>query len=82
MKTETGARVIVDKLSEQAAATIPTGGFRLTVVSTHAPKLSRSSPRREKVIGEADANHVQAITGALAYAQPAGRKQRLTKPRW
>lgn len=35
----------------------------------------------KNVIGEADANPVQAITGALADAQRTGRKQRLTKPR-
>ena len=60
----------VDKLSEQAAARIPSGGAGLIVIYSRSavPKLEHAvTAAVRKVIGEAHGNHVQPIKG------PAGR---------
>jgi uncharacterized membrane protein len=61
-----------DKLGEQAGATIPVGGAGLIVAYSHpeAAKVESAVTRAvQKVVGEADGNHVQALKGALADAQ-------------
>jgi arylsulfatase len=61
-----------DKLGEQAGATIPLGGAGLIVAysrseaETVEPAVTRAV---QKVIGEAEGSHVQALKGALADAQ-------------
>jgi uncharacterized membrane protein len=61
-----------DKLGEQAGATIPIGGAGLIVAYSHSeaatvePAVTRAV---EKVVGEAEGSHVQALKGALADAQ-------------
>ena len=62
----------VDKLGEQAGATIPLGGAGLIVAYSHseAAKVEPAVTRAvQKVIGEAEGNHVQALKDALADAQ-------------
>ena len=62
----------VDKLGEQAGATIPLGGAGLIVAysRSEAEKVEPAVTRAvEKVVGEADGNHVKALKGALADAQ-------------
>jgi uncharacterized membrane protein len=61
-----------EKLGEQAGATIPLGGAGLIVAYSHseAAKIEPAVTRAvQKVIGEAEGNHVQALKGALAEAQ-------------
>lgn len=61
-----------DKLGEQAGATIPLGGAGLIVAysrseaATVEPAVTRAV---QKVVGEAEGSHVQALKGALADAQ-------------
>ena len=60
------------KLEEQAGATIPVGGAGLIVAYPHsaAAKVEPAVTRAiQKVVGEAEGNHVQALQGALADAQ-------------
>lgn len=62
----------VDKLGEQAGATIPIGGAGLIVAYSHseAAKIEPAVTRAvQKVIGEAEGNHVKALKDALADAQ-------------
>jgi len=62
----------VDKLGEQAGATIPIGGAGLIVAYSHseAAKVEPAVTRAvQKVVGEAEGNHVAALKGALADAQ-------------
>ena len=62
----------VDKLGEQAGATIPIGGAGLIVGYSHseAAKVEPAVTRAvQKVVGEAEGNHVAALKGALADAQ-------------
>ena len=62
----------VDKLGEQAGATIPIGGAGLIVAYSHdeAAKVEPAVTRAVKqAIGEAEGSHVQALKGALADAQ-------------
>ena len=62
----------VDKLGEQAGETIPLGGAGLIVAYSHseAAKVEPAVTRAvQKVIGEAEGNHVAALKGALADAQ-------------
>ena len=62
----------VDKIGEQAGATIPIGGAGLIVAYSHSeaeqvePAVTRAV---EKAIGEAEGSHVEALKGALADAQ-------------
>ena len=60
------------KLEEQAGATIPVGGAGLIVAypRSAAAKVEPAVTRAiQKVVGEAEGNHVQALQGALADAQ-------------
>jgi uncharacterized membrane protein len=60
------------KLGEQVGATIPIGGAGLIVAYSHtqAEKVEPAVTRAlQKVIGEAEGRHVQALKGALADAQ-------------
>ena len=62
----------VDKLGEQAGATIPLGGAGLIVAYSHseAEKVEPAVTRAvQKAIGEAEGSHVKALKGALADAQ-------------
>ena len=62
----------VDKLGEQAGATIPIGGAGLIVAYSHseAEKVEPAVTRAvQKAIGEAEGSHVKALKGALADAQ-------------
>jgi len=62
----------VDKLGEQAGATIPLGGAGLIVAYSHseAAKVQPAVTRAvQQAVGEAEGNHVQALKGALADAQ-------------
>lgn len=60
------------RIEEQAGATIPLGGAGLIVAYSHAeaatiePAVTRA---QQKVVGEAEGRHVQALKGALADAQ-------------
>ena len=61
-----------DKLGDQAGATIPLGGAGLIVAYSHseAAKVEPAVTRAvQKVVGEAEGSHVQALKGALADAQ-------------
>ena len=61
-----------DKLSDQAGATIPLGGAGLIVAysRSEAEKVEPAVTRAvQKVVGEAEGSHVQALKGALADAQ-------------
>jgi arylsulfatase len=61
-----------EKLGEQVGATIPIGGAGLIVAYSHteAEKVEPAVARAlQKVIGEAEGRHVQALKGALADAQ-------------
>jgi len=61
-----------EKLGEQAGATIPVAGAGLIVAYSHSdaatvePVVTRAV---EKVVGEADGSHVEALKGAIADAQ-------------
>ena len=63
---------IGSKLEESAGETIPIGGAGLVVAYAHAdaetvePSVTRAI---QKVVGEADGHHVQALKGAIADAQ-------------
>ena len=60
------------KLEEQAGDTIPVGGAGLIVAypRSAAEKVEPAVTRAiQKVVGEAEGNHVQALKGALADAQ-------------
>ena len=60
------------KLEEQAGATIPIGGAGLIVAYPHsaAGKVEPAVTRAiNKVVGEAEGHHVQALKGAIADAQ-------------
>ena len=60
------------KLEEQAGATIPVGGAGLIVACPHsaAVKVEPAVTRAiQKVVGEAEGHHVQALKGAIADAQ-------------
>jgi uncharacterized membrane protein len=60
------------KLEEQAGETIPLGGAGLVVAypRSAAAKVEPAVTRAiQKVVGEADGHHVQALKGALADAQ-------------
>jgi len=62
----------VEKLGEQAGATIPLGGAGLIVAYSHseAAKVEPAVTRAvQKAVGEAEGNHVKALKGALADAQ-------------
>ena len=60
------------KLEESAGETIPIGGAGLVVAYSHAdaetvePAVTRAI---QKVVGEAEGKHVQALKGAIADAQ-------------
>ena len=61
-----------EKLMEQAGETIPLGGAGLIVVYSReeADKVEPAVTRAvEKVVGEAEGRHVQAVKGAIADAQ-------------
>ena len=61
-----------DKIGEQAGETIPLGGAGLIVVysNSEAEKVEPAVTRAvQKVIGEAEGRHVEALKGALADAQ-------------
>jgi uncharacterized membrane protein len=61
-----------EKLGEQVGATIPIGGAGLIVAYSHteAEKVEPAVTRAlQKVIGQAEGRHVQALKGALADAQ-------------
>ena len=61
-----------DKLGEQAGETIPLGGAGLIVAYSHseAEKVEPAVTRAvQKVKGEAEGRHVQALKDALADAQ-------------
>ena len=65
-------RKATKKLEEQAGATIPVGGAGLIVAypRSAAGKVEPAVTRAiQKVVGEAEGNHVQALQGALADAQ-------------
>jgi hypothetical protein len=60
------------KLEEQAGATIPIGGAGLIVAYPYsaAVKVEPAVTRAiQKVVGEAEGHHVQALKGAIADAQ-------------
>jgi uncharacterized membrane protein len=63
---------IGSKLEESAGETIPIGGAGLIVAYPHSaaetvePAVTRAI---QKVVGEADGHHVQALKGAIADAQ-------------
>ena len=61
-----------DKLGEQAGATIPLGGAGLILAysQSEAEKIEPAVTRAvQKVVGEAEGSHVEALKGALADAQ-------------
>lgn len=61
-----------EKLGEQAGATIPIGGAGLILAYSHseAAKVEPAVRRAvEKVVGEAEGSHVEALKGAIADAQ-------------
>src|SRR6516165_9824606 len=65
-------RKTASKLEEQAGATIPIGGAGLIVAYPHsaAGKVEPTVTRAvQKVIGQAEGHHVQALKGAIADAQ-------------
>ena len=61
-----------DKIGEQAGETIPLGGAGLIVAYSHSeaesvePAVTRAV---QKVVGEAEGSHVEALKGALEDAQ-------------
>ena len=61
-----------DKIGDQAGATIPLGGAGLIVAYSHSeaervePAVTRAV---QKVVGEAEGSHVEALKGALEDAQ-------------